>query len=245
MNVTLDKKKVEGLDKKWLVFFEKNLNKFANLEIRRLARTKQWKGSSGMTAYRSWLCCCKDSKLMYFQWTVLDFVSEIVLNLFLWFTRKLFHKFLFNFLGEILLIVSQEIVNFQELHWKTSAGSLQYVRKFRFFKKCFFLDFPNLGYGELQNMQKFAYFQFLYIIIQKEKRVNLSKWTEKTQKFDFHILYILYNVSSFWSKTHTQQILPAALNPIQKQAAIEVFCKKVFLEISQNSQETPVPEPLF
>ena len=93
------------------------------------------------------------------------------------------------------------------------------------------MDFPNLGYGELESMHKFADFQFLYIIIQKEKRVNLSKWTEKTQKFDFHILYILYNVSSFWSKTHTQQILPAALNPIQKQAAIDVFCKKVFLEI--------------
>ena len=124
---TGDKIKVEGLVKKWLVFFEKNLNKVANLDQKtsknntrkgklgndsinsllykinksKLRKVKQSKPSNN-SRLRSWLCCCKDSKVVCFKWTVLDFVSEVVLNLFLLFTGKLFHKILFNFLGEIL-----------------------------------------------------------------------------------------------------------------------------------------------
>ena len=124
---TGDKNKVEGLVKKWLVFFEKNLNKVANLDQKtsknntrkgklgndsinsllykinksKLRKVKQSKPSNN-SRLRSWLCCCKDSKVVCFKWTVLDFVSEVVLNLFLLFTGKLFHKILFNFLGEIL-----------------------------------------------------------------------------------------------------------------------------------------------
>ena len=124
---TGDKNKVEGLVKKWLVFFEKNLNKTANLD-QKTCKNKTMKGKLGNDSItsslykinkfklskvrqskpcnnsrlRSWLCCCKDSKVVCFKWTVLDFVSEVVLNLFLLFTGKLFHKILFNFLGEIL-----------------------------------------------------------------------------------------------------------------------------------------------
>ena len=124
---TGDKNKVEGLVKKWLVFFEKNLNKTANLD-QKTCKNKTMKGKLGndsitsslykinkskLTKVRqskpcnnsrliSWFCCCKDSKVVYFKWTVLDFVSEIVLNLFLLFTIKFFHKILFNFFGEIL-----------------------------------------------------------------------------------------------------------------------------------------------
>ena len=46
---TGDKNKVEGLVKKWLVFFEKNLNKVANLD-QETCKNKTRKGSSGMTA---------------------------------------------------------------------------------------------------------------------------------------------------------------------------------------------------
>ena len=111
---TGDKIKVEGLVKKWLVFFEKNLNKTANLD-QKTCKNKTMKGKLGNDSInrslykinksnlskvresklcnnsrlRSWLCCCKDSKLVYFKWTVLDIVSEIALNLFLLLTRKL------------------------------------------------------------------------------------------------------------------------------------------------------------
>ena len=121
---TGDKNKVEGLVKKWLVFFEKNLNKIVNLD-QKTCKSKTMEGKPGNDSInsslykinklkvskvrqskpcnnsklRSWLCCCKE---VYFKWTVLDFVSEIVLNLFLLFTRKLFHKILFNFLAETL-----------------------------------------------------------------------------------------------------------------------------------------------
>ena len=122
---TGDKNKVEDLVKTWLVFFEKNLNKIANLD-QKTCKNKTMKGKLGndsMTTslykinksklskvrqskpcnnsrLRSWLCCCKDSKLVYFKWTVLDFVSEIASNLFILFTIKLFHKILFNFLAK-------------------------------------------------------------------------------------------------------------------------------------------------
>ena len=92
---TGDKNKVEGLVKKWLVFFEKNLNKVANLDQKtsknntrkgklgndsinsllykinksKLRKVKQSKPSNN-SRLRSWLCCCKDSKVVYFKWTV-------------------------------------------------------------------------------------------------------------------------------------------------------------------------------
>ena len=40
---TGDKNKVEGLVEKWLVFFEKNLNKFANLN-QKTSKNKAMKG---------------------------------------------------------------------------------------------------------------------------------------------------------------------------------------------------------
>ena len=112
-----DKNKVEGLVKKWLVFSEKNLNKNANLH-QKTCKNKKMKGTLGNDSInsslykinksnlskvgeskicnnsrlRSWLCCCKDNKVVHFKWSVLDFVSEIALNLFLLFTRKLFGK---------------------------------------------------------------------------------------------------------------------------------------------------------
>ena len=128
MKVTMEmKKKVEGLVKKWLLSFEKNLNKIVNLD-QKTCKNKTMKGkleNDSITSslyiinksnlskvrqskpcnnsrLRSWLCCCKDSKVVCFKWTVLDFVSEIVLNLFVLFTRKLYRKILFNFAGEIL-----------------------------------------------------------------------------------------------------------------------------------------------
>ena len=123
---TGDKNKVEGLAEKCLVLFEKNSNNIANLD-QKICKNKTMKGKLGNDSItsliykinksklnkvrqskpsnnsrlRSWLCCCKDSKVAYLKRTVLDFVSKILLNLSLLFTRKLFHKFLFNFLGEI------------------------------------------------------------------------------------------------------------------------------------------------
>ena len=115
---TGDKNKVEGLVKKWLVFFEKNLNKMANLD-QKTCKNKTMKGDGDLgndsitsplykinksklcKVRQSKPCNSKDSKVVYFKWTVLDFVLEIVLNLFLLFTRKLFHKILFNFLGKM------------------------------------------------------------------------------------------------------------------------------------------------
>ena len=120
---------------------KKNLNKIANLD-QKTCKNKTMEGKLGNDSInsslhkinksklskvrqskpcnnsrlRSWFCCCEDSKVVYFKRAVPDLVSKIVLNLFLLFTRKLFHKILFNFLGEIVQIVSQEIVNFQELH---------------------------------------------------------------------------------------------------------------------------------
>ena len=83
---------VEGLDKRWLVFFEKNLNKIANLD-QKTCKNKTMKGKLGNDSItsslykinkpksvksgnpspcnnsrlRSWLCCCKDSKVVYFK----------------------------------------------------------------------------------------------------------------------------------------------------------------------------------
>ena len=107
-----------GVVQKWLVFFEKNLNKIANLDQKtckkktmkgklekdsitssyktnkcNLSKVRQFKPCNNSRP-RSWLCCCKDSEVIYFKWTMLGFVSEIVFNLFLLFTRKLcFIKF--------------------------------------------------------------------------------------------------------------------------------------------------------
>ena len=112
---TGDKNIVEGVVQKWLVFFEKNLSKIANLDQKtckkktmkgklrkdsinsslykinkcKLSKVRQSKPCNNSRT-RSWLSCCKNSKLVYFKWTLLGFVSEIVFNLFLLFTRKIF-----------------------------------------------------------------------------------------------------------------------------------------------------------
>ena len=133
---TGNKNKVEGLVKKWLVFLEKNVNKISNLD-QKTCKNKSMKGKLGNDSItnslyktnksklskvrqsklcnnsrlRSWLCCCKSSKVVYFKWTVLDFLPEIVFNLFLLLTRKLFNtikkllrKLLFsrNFIEKLL-----------------------------------------------------------------------------------------------------------------------------------------------
>ena len=112
---TGDKNKVEGVVQKWLVFFAKNSNKIANLD-QNTCKKKTMKGKLGKdnitsslykmnkcklskvrqskpcnnTRPTSWLCCCEDSKVVYFKCTMLGFVSEIVFNLFLLFTIKRF-----------------------------------------------------------------------------------------------------------------------------------------------------------
>ena len=86
------KSKVEGLVKKWLAFFVKNLNKIANLN-QKTSKNKAMKGKLGNDSItsslykinkfklskvrqskpcnnsrlRSWLCCCKNSKVVYFN----------------------------------------------------------------------------------------------------------------------------------------------------------------------------------
>ena len=110
---TGDKNIVEGVVQKWLVFFEENLNRIANLD-QKACKKKTMKGKLGKDSItsslykinkcklskvrqskpcnnsrpRSWLSYCKNSEVVYFKWTMLGFVSEIVFNLFLLFTRK-------------------------------------------------------------------------------------------------------------------------------------------------------------
>ena len=124
INVTLViKNKAEGIVQKWLGFFKRNLNKIANLnqktcketkmkvKLKNVSITSLWslwykiskrklnKVSQSKPCYNSmlislisWLCYWKVSSL--FQMIVLDFVSEILFNIFLLFTRKLcFVKF--------------------------------------------------------------------------------------------------------------------------------------------------------
>ena len=102
---TGDKNKAESLVKMWLVFFEENLNKAVNLD-QKAGKNKTLKGKLGNDSItsslykinksklskvrrskpcnnsklRSWLCYCKESKVVYFKGNVLNFVSEIVLN---------------------------------------------------------------------------------------------------------------------------------------------------------------------
>ena len=116
---TGDKNIVEGVFQKWLVFFEKNLNRIANLDHKtckkktmkcnlgkdrttrllykidkcKLSKARQCKPCNNSRS-RSWLSCCRNNKVVYLKWTMLGFVSEIVFNLFLLFPRKLcFIKF--------------------------------------------------------------------------------------------------------------------------------------------------------
>ena len=89
---TGDKNKVEDLVKKWLVFFEKNWNKMANLD-QKTCKNKTMKGKlekdnitsssyetnkckfskvrhskpCDKSRLRSWLFCCKDSKVVHFK----------------------------------------------------------------------------------------------------------------------------------------------------------------------------------
>ena len=89
---TGNKNKVEGVVQKLLVFFGKNLNKIANLDQKtckkktmkeklgkdsiisslykiskcKLSKVRQPK-SCNNSRLRCWLCCCKDSKVVYSQ----------------------------------------------------------------------------------------------------------------------------------------------------------------------------------
>ena len=113
MKVTLGIKTVESVVQKWLLSFEKNLKRIANLD-QKTCKKKTMKGKLGKDSITSslykinklklskvrqskpcnnsrpisWLSCCKSSKAFYFNWTMLGFASEIVFNLFLLFTRK-------------------------------------------------------------------------------------------------------------------------------------------------------------
>ena len=58
---TRDKNKLEGLVEKWLVFFEKNLNKIANLE-QKTCKNKTMKGKLGKDSITSSLYKINKSK---------------------------------------------------------------------------------------------------------------------------------------------------------------------------------------
>ena len=86
-----DKSKIEDLVEKWLIFFDKSLSNIANLDQKtcrnktmkeklgnddinsslykinksKLSKVRQSK-SCDNSRLRSWLCCCKDSKVVYF-----------------------------------------------------------------------------------------------------------------------------------------------------------------------------------
>ena len=107
---TGDKNIVEGVVQKWFVFIlfiQKNLSKIANLD-QKTCKKKTMKGKLGKynitsslykinkcklskvrqskpcnnSRPRFWLFCFEDSKVVYFKWNMLGFVSEIVFNLF-------------------------------------------------------------------------------------------------------------------------------------------------------------------
>ena len=150
MKVTLAiKNKVEVVVQKWLVFSlpdtwfsSRKIWTKSRIQIRRLARRKQWKLSKVRQSkpcyhsrIKSWLCCCTDSKVVYFKWTVLDFVSEILFNIFLLFTRKLcFIKFCSTSLAKLFLRKLLTSRNFIETHLQEVFNMLEVS----FFKKSFF-----------------------------------------------------------------------------------------------------------
>ena len=67
---------------------------------------------------------------------MLDFVLEIALNLFLLFTRKLFHKILPNFLGEILQFLSKLLSPTNPIEKPLQESSI--CPEVSFYKKAFF-----------------------------------------------------------------------------------------------------------
>ena len=81
---TEDKNVIEGIVQRWLVFFEKNLNRIANLD-QKTYKKKTMKGKLGKDSItsslykinkcklskvrqsRSWLSYCKNSEVVYFK----------------------------------------------------------------------------------------------------------------------------------------------------------------------------------
>ena len=144
---TGDKNIVEGVVQKWLLFFEKNLNRIANLDQKtckkKTMKGKLGKGSITSSLYktnkcklnkvrqskpcnnskpRSWLSCCKNSKVVYFKWTMLRFVSKIIFNLFLLFTRKPQNRKRGKHWGETVE-TSEEIVEALGETWENTMGN--------------------------------------------------------------------------------------------------------------------------
>ena len=68
---TRDKNKLEGLVEKWLVFFEKNLNKIANLE-QKTCKNKAMKGKLGKDSITSSLYKINKCKLSKVKQTSLE-----------------------------------------------------------------------------------------------------------------------------------------------------------------------------
>ena len=80
---------------KWKVWFKSGW--FTSTKIWTRLQREKMKGNLGKDRHaynysrrpRSWICYCKDRKVVYFIWTALSFVLETRCNLYLLFTRKL------------------------------------------------------------------------------------------------------------------------------------------------------------
>ena len=113
-----DKKQSRKCNSGVVSFLREKLDKIVNLDLK-ISKVKKMEDSITCSWYkinkckpskvkqskpcyksrlRSCLCCCKDSKVVYFKSTVLGFVSEIVFNLLVH-KKTMFPKILFNFLG--------------------------------------------------------------------------------------------------------------------------------------------------
>ena len=106
------KNKIEGVVQKWLIFFEKNLSKIANLD-QKTCKEKERKESFGKTPYSLTSSYKLQKALLQHQGSNISFVylktvkqfissssgfvSEIVFKIFLLFTRKLRFIFFFYF----------------------------------------------------------------------------------------------------------------------------------------------------
>ena len=91
---------------------------------------------------------------------MLAFVSELVLNLFRLFTRKLFHKILFNVLGEI---VFQELLTSRNFIEKLLQEVFNMSESFIFLKKLF-LDFRELRLGKVGKQADIRILFFFYTL---------------------------------------------------------------------------------
>ena len=117
-----------------------------NQQIHKLSKIRQSKPCNN-SRLRFWICSCIDSKVVYFKWTVLVFVSEIVLNLFFLFARNSFIKFCPTSLTKYYKKF-QELLTSRNFIGKPHRKSL-ICPKVSFFLKKLFLDFRELRSGRV------------------------------------------------------------------------------------------------